>query len=87
MGRREMKNAENHDRASRQAQACREQRQVPVHRLEHEIEQHRHSDIEGIRDQVGCIAVSNIAATNELGEYCHHKVAEINDAGNPGPGT
>lgn len=70
-----MKQVENCNQASCQADDRSEQGEDRVHRFEHVIEKNRQSDIERGRDEVGDEPLGGLPAPTEpLGEYCGQKV-------------
>jgi hypothetical protein len=60
-----MKEVKNPKGASREAADCRDQRDDPVHGLEHEIEEQRQNDIETERDAIHDFAIHDQLSTNE----------------------
>src|SRR5271166_4866096 len=67
--------------ASHEAEERRQQREAPVHRLKDVIEEQRHSDIAGGRDEDGR---QTQPAANKEGECSCQYVEQIKDTGNPG---
>src|ERR1700694_4154124 len=76
-----MKEAKRSNGASREAEERREQREAPVHRLKHVIEEQRYSDIARGRDEAG---YQTQPAANEEGDSSRQEGEQIKDTGNPG---
>jgi hypothetical protein len=80
-----VKEAKSPDGASHEAKEPPEQRDAPVHRLKHVIEEQRHNDIARGRDEVGGVAMYNKPAANEDHGGCSRQyVEQIKDTGNLG---
>src|SRR5882724_2175676 len=65
---------------SHEADERREQREVPVHRLEYSIEEQCHSDIARARGEAGC---GTQPAANEEGNSTRQEDEQIKGTGNP----
>jgi hypothetical protein len=69
-----MKEVKDGNGASHKAEQRRNQRDSPVHRLEHLIEEQRHNDIAGVRDETDSVAIEyKLAANQELAKSCRQK--------------